>query len=79
MIDALSIAVKILRIISFIEDSEIAKKILQYLNLWNVNRQQPPCANSPPAGPFIIYYESLSPSAADDYIIDAEYPIETCL
>ena len=33
-------------------------------------------ANGPPTESFIIYDESSSPNA-DDYIIDADYPIET--
>jgi hypothetical protein len=35
-------------------------------------------ANSPPPESFIIYDESSLPSA-DDYIIDADYPIESYL
>jgi hypothetical protein len=65
-----------MRIISFIEDDQLVKKILKHLDLWDVKRKPPPRANSPPTDPFIIYDERSSPSA-DDYIIDADYPIET--
>lgn len=67
-----------MKIISFIDDSEIIKKILKHLDLWHVKRKPPARANSPPTETFINYYESSSPSA-DDYIIDADYPIETYL
>jgi hypothetical protein len=67
-----------MRIISFIEDDQLVKKILQHLDLWDVKRKPPPCANGPPPEAFIIYDESSVPSA-DDYIIDVDYPIETYL
>ncbi len=34
-----------MKIISFIEDSEIVKKILKHLNLWDVKRKPQPRAN----------------------------------
>jgi hypothetical protein len=64
-----------MRILSFIEDSEIIIKILKHLDLWDVRRKPPARANGPPTESFIIYDESSSPSA-DDYIIDADYPID---
>jgi hypothetical protein len=67
-----------MKIISLIDDSEIIKKILKHLDLWDVKRKPPARANSPPTEIFISYDESSSPSA-DDYIIDADYPIETYL
>jgi hypothetical protein len=65
-----------MKIISLIDDSEIIKKILKHLGLWDVKRKPTPRANGPPSEALIIYDESSSPSA-DDYIIDADYPIET--
>jgi len=65
-----------IKIISFIDDSEIIKKILKHLNLWDVKRKLPPRANGPPTEAIIIYDES-SALSADDYLIDADYPIET--
>jgi len=70
-----------------IEDSEIIKKILKHLDLWDVRRKPPARANGPPTEAFIIYDQSSSPGA-DDYIIDADrstlrlstgYPIESYL
>ncbi len=67
-----------MRIIAFIEDEQLVKKILKHLGLWDVKRKPPPRANGPPTESFIIYDQSSSPGA-DDYIIDADYPIETYL
>jgi hypothetical protein len=67
-----------MRIISLIDDAKIIKKILKHLDLWDVKRKPPPCANGPPPEAFIIYDQSSAPSA-DDYLIDADYPIETYL
>jgi hypothetical protein len=67
-----------MRIISFIEDDQLVKKILKHLSLWDVKRKPLPRANDPPSEAFIIYDQSSSPSA-DDYIIDADYPIESYL
>jgi len=65
-----------MKIISCIEDEQLVKKILKHLYLWDVKRKPPPCTNGPPTKTFIIYDQSSSPSA-DDYLIDADYPIET--
>ena len=67
-----------MKIISFIEDQQIIEKILHHLDLWHVKRKPPARANGPPTETFIIYDQSSSPSA-DDYLIDADYPIETYL
>ena len=64
-----------MRITSFIDDSEIIKKILKLLDLWEVRPKLPPRANDPPTEAFIIYDQSSSPRA-DNYLIDADYPIE---
>ncbi len=74
-----------MRIISFIEDEVLVKKILKHLDLWDIKRKPPPRANAPPLEAFIIYDGSSAPSA-NDYIIDADrstlrlskgYPIES--
>ena len=57
-----------MRIISLIDDAEIIKKILKHLDLWDVKRKPPPCANGPPPEAFIIYDQSSTPSA-DDYLV----------
>ena len=67
-----------MRIISLIDDAEIIKKILKHLDLWDVKRKPPPCANGPTPEAFIIYDQSSAPSV-DDYLIDADYQIETNL
>ncbi len=38
-----------MRIIAFIEDEQLVKKILKHLGLWDVKRKPPPCANPPEA------------------------------
>ena len=52
-----------MRIIAFIEDEQLVKKILKNLDLWDVKRKPPPCANGPPPEAFIIYDQSSAPSA----------------
>ncbi len=54
-----------MRIIAFIEDEQLVKKILKHLGLWDVKRKPPPRANSPPTESFIIYEELSSPSTDD--------------
>ena len=54
-----------MKIISFIDDSEIIKKILKHLDLWEVGRKPPPRANGPPNESSIIYDEPSWPSADD--------------
>jgi hypothetical protein len=46
--------------------------------LWDVKRKPTPHAHGPPSEVIIIYDESSSTSA-EDYMIDADYPIETYL
>jgi hypothetical protein len=38
-----------MRIIAFIEDDQLVKKILEHLGLWQVKRKPPPRANPPEA------------------------------
>ena len=54
-----------MRIISFIKDQQLVKKILKHLDLWDVKRKPPPCANGPPPEAFIKYDQSSAPSAED--------------
>jgi hypothetical protein len=54
-----------MRIISFIEDEEIIKKILKHLDLWDVKRKPPARAHGPPPEAFISYDKSSSPRADD--------------
>jgi hypothetical protein len=38
----------LIKIIAFIEDDQLVKKILKHLDLWDVKRKLPPRANGPP-------------------------------
>ena len=67
-----------MKIISFIDDSEIIKKILNHLGLWDVKRKPPPRANGPPIEASSICDDPSAPGV-DDYLIDPDYPIETYL
>jgi hypothetical protein len=67
-----------IRIIPLIDGARIMNMILKHLSLWDVKRKPPPCANGPPPEAFIIYDQYSAPSA-DEYLIDADYPIETCI
>jgi len=55
--------------------SKVIYQSKEHLGLWDVKRKPPPRANGPPTESFIIYDEPSSPSA-DDYLIDADYPID---
>jgi hypothetical protein len=44
-----------MKILSFIEDEEIIKKILKHLGLWDVKQRPPPKAHSPPPTVHIDY------------------------
>ncbi len=55
-----------MRIIAFIEDPDVMKKILKHLALWDVRRKPLPVANAPPIDVFPAYDEQPGPST-DDY------------
>ena len=63
-----------MRVIAFIEDESIIKKILTHLGLWEVKRKPSPVANAPPIIP-----DSYPIPSVDDYVIDPYYPIEAYL
>jgi hypothetical protein len=64
-----------MRVIAFIEEDDVIKKILKHLGLWIIKRKPRPVANAPPIDVFPAYDEQPGPSA-DDYIIDPDYPAE---
>ena len=64
-----------MRVIAFIEDPDVIKKILKHLDLWDVKRKPRPTANAPPIDVFPAYDEQPGPSA-NDYIRDQGYPAE---
>ena len=65
-----------MRIIAFIDDEQLVKKILKHLDLWEVRQRPPPRANAPPLYIHIDYADSQIPSYEDDLYCDPDYPIE---
>lgn len=65
-----------MRIVSFIEDGEVIKKILKHLGLWEVKPRPPPKAKLPPQKVHIDYSDSQVPPCEDDLYYDPDYPIE---
>ena len=67
-----------MKILSFIENEEVIKKILKHLGLWSAKRKPLPRANAPPAHIHLDYSDSqITPS--EDYLYkDPDFPIETC-
>ena len=64
-----------MRVIAFLADLDVIKKILKHLSLWDTKRKLSPMANAPPIDIFPAYDEQPGPGA-DDYIRDPEYPAE---
>jgi len=63
-----------MKIISFIENEEVIKKILKHLGLWKVKARPPPRANASPPDVQIDYSDSQVPTSEDYLYADAEYP-----
>jgi hypothetical protein len=64
-----------MKVIAFIEDEYVTRKILKHLGLWELKRKPPPRANASPVSDVSPYDESSVPSV-DDSIIDPQYPVE---
>jgi hypothetical protein len=64
-------------IISFIENEEAIRRILEHLGLWLVKRRPQPRANAPPVQIHLDYSDSQIPSFENDVHKDPDYPIET--
>ena len=64
-------------IISFIENEEVMRRILEHLGLWLVKRIPQPRANTPPVQIHLDYSDSQIPSFENDVHKDPDYPIET--
>ena len=64
-----------MKVIAFIHDEDVIRKILKHLNLWDVKQKISPRAHAPPIDLLNTYDESPMPSV-DDQLIDTEYPIE---
>ncbi len=55
-----------MRILSFIEDPEVIKKILRHLGLWDLKVRSPPKrASAPPIDTHLDYSDSQIPSCED--------------
>jgi hypothetical protein len=67
---------KKMKIISFIENEEVIKKILKHLGLWEVKARPPPRANASPPDVHIDYSDSQVPPCEDYLYRDPDYPIE---
>ena len=66
-----------MRILAFIENEDVIKKILKHLDLWDI-KARPPLkrANAPPVECHIDYSDSQVPPS-DNYLFhDTEYSIE---
>lgn len=68
-----------MRILAFIEDEEIIKKILKHPGLWNI-KASPLLkrTNAPPCDCHIDYSTSQVPSCEGCLYFDPDYAIETC-
>ena len=64
-----------MKIIAFIEDEDVIRKILKHLGLWDVKRKPLPRVNGPPDSGISTYDEPYAPTI-DDCIIDPDYPVE---
>ena len=64
-----------MRVVAFIENPDVIKKILKHLGQWDVKRKPRPTANAPPIDVFPTYDEQPGPNT-DDYITDPDYPAE---
>jgi hypothetical protein len=61
-------------IISFIEDSQIIKKILKHLDLWDLKARPPPKAKAHSPNIHIDYSDSQLPPSEEHLYVDVEYP-----
>jgi hypothetical protein len=64
-------------IISFIENEEVIRRILENLGLWLVKRRPQPRANAPPVQIHLDYSDSQILPPEDFLYKFPDYPIET--
>jgi len=65
-----------MKILSFIEDPEVIKKILKHLGMWTI-KARPPLRTSAPSSDVSIDYSDSQVPPCEDYLFhDSEYPIE---
>jgi hypothetical protein len=60
-----------IRVIAFIEDEDVIKKILKHLGLWEVKRKPSPRSNGPP-----LILDAYPTPSVDDYVIDPDTPVQ---
>ena len=60
-----------MRVVAFIEDEQVVRKILKHLDLWEDKRKPEPRANAPPR----IFPADDFPSF-DDILADPVYPVD---
>jgi hypothetical protein len=71
-----------MRVISFIEDQDVIKKILKHLGLWDVKPRPPPwMAKAQPlcTEPWIDYSDSQIPRSDDGLDVDSINPADLLL
>lgn len=64
-----------MRVIAFIEEMDVIRKILEHLGLWDDKRRPVPTANSPPAAALQYTIENAIPSA-NDMTVDPIYSVK---
>jgi hypothetical protein len=64
-----------MRVIAFIEDQEVIRKILTHLGLWQIKARPRPVAHAPPDLTYESFNDWPAPSA-EDYLTDPQYPDE---
>ena len=65
-----------MKVIAFIEDADVIKKILKHLDLWDIKRKSPPRAHAPPRNGTPSTDDNFQPRF-EDYVSDPQYPIES--
>jgi len=65
-----------MKIIAWIEQEDVIKKILKHVGLWEVKKRPPPKIHSPPGLPAIDYVDIQYP---DENYCDPDYPFEAYL
>lgn len=67
-----------MRILSFIENPDVIKKILKHLDPWDIKARPPPeKANASPPETYTEYSHSQVPLCEDYLYCDPDYPLET--
>jgi hypothetical protein len=65
-----------MRVIAFIEQAGVIRKILKHLGLWGNRRKPEPRANAPPVLCVVEHVGGYLPTP-DDNMVDPFYPVDT--